>query len=171
MIGTLLLAAVASTVPPDLALQQTRLEMRIAEAVLDSYRRNAGELPVGSATAFGLDDLRGKLAPVYEARLRWKDAWGHPLRCWRVGNEVILVSDGPDGTPRIAGIADVKNGTTGDDVVLRNGAFLTPYHATGGFEQVLSGDLMDADCDDSACEDEPTDTDPEGDPPMEGNVP
>jgi hypothetical protein len=127
MVGTLLLTTVvaAQASPDKSSIALTRLDLRIAEMVVEAYEEETGQLPLDEDGCLLLDAPEIDLGSVYGRRIPVKDAWGRPMRFWLVDDEVFLSSDGPDGAQDFDPIRDGDNPhLIHDDLVLTDGDFL-----------------------------------------------
>jgi hypothetical protein len=134
MILFLLLAALVESpvtppeaVPADNKSSKTRLEMRVAEAVLHAYEENGGKPVEMDDGPISPRDLQEKLGSPYGERLPSKDGWGRALRYWRSHDQWMITSSGPDGRDDPGMSAPITDRLVWvDDIVLVGKKFLSP---------------------------------------------
>jgi len=145
MLATFLFVAAVETQPSpeESRIELTKLDLRIAEVVLDAFEADTGKLPLVEDGCLLLDAPQVDLGSTYGRRLPVKDAWGHPMRMWLVDSDLYLSSDGPDGMPDFAPFEDEDEYVINDDLVLDDGDFLDPGVPTIS-SLVMLGHAIDA---------------------------
>lgn len=108
--------------------------MRMIATALEEYRLDRGSGPDLKNGLGTVGTLRAFLEPEYLklGAFTANDGWGHPIRFWTDGTNLVLISFGADGKPEPGfsidslpkGIVPAELADPNADIVWADGAFL-----------------------------------------------